>query len=100
MKKAVFTLTFLVAALLSSQAQTLSNHACWVVESNRHAKAQTVKFYDENQQLVYEEMVSIKLNISKKKVQQALNMILTNLLNKDGFMANKNVVAASFHTSR
>lgn len=100
MKKIIFTLAFVVAACVSSYAQTQNTPACWVIEGSKNSNLQTIKFYNENQQLVYEEIISTKLNINKKKTQQALNMILANLLNKDGYVANKNIVAASFHTAR
>jgi hypothetical protein len=100
MKKSILTLSLILTAFLSGYAQNNNNtnqQATWVIESEgNRAKTQTVKFYDDNAQLIYAETINARLNISKKKVQKALNQILDSLLNEHSYGNNKNVLAASF----
>ncbi|WP_345948474.1 hypothetical protein ABDD95_16660 [Mucilaginibacter sp. PAMB04274] len=95
MKKIFLTLILITVYFLKSYAQT--NHATWVIESESpKAKMQTVKFYDDNSQIIYTETINARLNISKKKVQKALNQILDSLLTQQYYRENKSVLAASF----
>lgn len=98
MKKIVLTLTLIAAAFLTSHAQNVVTvkQATWVVESQtENPKLQTVNFYDNNLKLIYSETVNAKLNISRKKVQKALNQLLNNLINQQGYRDNKNLLTAS-----
>ncbi len=99
MKKTLLTLTLITVGFITSYAQSnaFNHQATWVIETeNELAKKQTVKFYDDNAQLIYAETINAKLNISKKKVQKALNRILDSLLTQQSYRNNKNVLAASF----
>jgi len=99
MKKIFLTLSLITIAFLTVNAQTTESvkQATWVIEQEAdQPKVQTVKFYDDNLQLIYQETVNARLNISKKKVQKALNAILDSLISQQDFRQNKNVLAASF----
>ncbi|MVN90183.1 hypothetical protein [Mucilaginibacter aquatilis] len=98
MKKIILTLSLGLITLVTVHAQDVNtvNQPTWVVESeNANAKVQTVKFYDSNAQLIYAETVNTKLNISRKKIQKALNQLLNNLLTQQGYRENKNLLTAS-----
>lgn len=99
MKKILLTLTFITAGLFTGYAQstTTNNPATWVIESQgEHPKTHTVKFYDSGAQLIYAETINTRLDVSKKKVQKALNRILDSLITQQSYRNNKNVLAASF----
>jgi hypothetical protein len=84
MKKIILTLAIIgIVGLSAATAQpnnTQPNNnytGTWVVESNLHKPGiQTVRFYDNNNRLIYSETINGHLNVSKKKVQQKLNNIL------------------------
>lgn len=97
MKKIISTLSLVISTFLYSYAQNVNNRATWVIESqSEHPKTQTVHFYDDNLKLVYSETINARLNINKKKVQKALNLILDSLLTQQNYRSNKNVLAVSF----
>jgi hypothetical protein len=99
MKKIFLTLTLITVSLLTSHAQSHAtiNQPTWVIESQgERPKTNTVKFYDSDAQLIYAETINARLNVSKKKVQKALNRILDSLVTQQNYRNNKNVLAASF----
>jgi hypothetical protein len=100
MKKIIITMLLVAMGLTYSfaQAKNTNNHnndnnGYWVVESAKKSKVQTVKFYSEQNELVYEETVRGKINVSDKKVQNALNKILAVMVNQKSYTANKEVIA-------
>lgn len=73
----------LLSAGTLAQAQQKTETAdaskgCWVVESNvKTPQKQVVKFYDANQQLIYEEVYDQKiLNYSRKNIRKMLDSAL------------------------
>ena len=98
MKKIILTLSLITVSFLTINAQTVEpiKQATWVVESqSENAKMQTVNFYDNSHQLIYSETINTRLNISRRKVQKALNQILENLISQQGYRDNKNLLTAS-----
>jgi hypothetical protein len=104
MKKAILTLVIIGLALTGygqHKRDDLANFAHWVIESNASApKVQTVKFYDKYQNLIYEETVSAKLNISKKNTQKALNQLLNVLIYKQEYAANKKLLSTALNIKK
>jgi hypothetical protein len=93
MKKFLFATALLLSITSAyAQKQTDSNtkdspapadsKGFWVIESNINVRGKCiVYFYDNHQQLVYQENVEgRKLNVSKKKTQKQLNEILDKAL--------------------
>jgi uncharacterized protein YxeA len=100
MKKIITTIVILVALITGSQAQNKlnSNQGFWVIESNVNLpKVQTVKFYDANNRLMYEETVYTKLNTKKKKTLVALNQILDKLNERTAYIESRNLVTLSLN---
>jgi hypothetical protein len=87
MKKLLITAIIIGMATIQSMAQSIKtegNRGTWVIEYNsKYPKLQTVKFYNDSARLVYQETVDTKLNISNKRIQNALNEICANLCEKD-----------------
>jgi len=93
MKKFLFVATLLISITRSfAQNQSNSNtkseatpppsKGFWVVESNIHVPGKcVVYFYNDQQQLIYQENVeNKKINVSRKKTQKQLNGILDKAL--------------------
>src|SRR4051812_41208751 len=79
-----FSITFCLAQSNNQQK------GFWVVEGNTHnSKINTFKFYNDENQLLYEETVDFEINISKKKVQKKLNELLAELVNEQEAEARK-----------
>jgi predicted phosphohydrolase len=81
MKNFIITALIVAATTMGSYAQKTKtiNHGFWVAESNKNnPKEQTIRFYNDEEKLVYEEIISSKLDVHKKKNQEAL----TELCNK------------------
>ncbi|WP_152969617.1 hypothetical protein [Pedobacter sp. Hv1] len=77
--------TFIAMLSLSLSAQEKkenANFANWVVESNvKTPKNAIVKFYNANQELVYQEaVVGRKIKIERAKVREGLNQILKQII--------------------
>ncbi|WP_410222331.1 hypothetical protein [Pedobacter sp.] len=96
MKKLILTAitVFLMAAW--TKAQYKADFANWVIESNvKTPKIQVIKFYNAQQELIYEEEVKgFKVNINREKVRTALNAILDEVLQKDKAIQKENLVMA------
>jgi len=100
MKKLIITIYILVFAAAAVQAQNKATniHGFWVVEHNLNLpRVQTVKFYNDNNKLIYEETVYSKLNIKKKKTRLALDQILDRLNERTVYIENKNLVMLSLN---
>lgn len=88
----------IVAMSFTSQAQEkLANFPNWVVESNiKTPRNSTIKFYNEKQELIYQETITgKKINISNKRVQKGLNSILKQLVAKPSPLPSSNLIMAS-----
>lgn len=80
----------LISAFIAMLSLTVSaqekkdnaNFANWVVESNvKTPKSSIVKFYNANQELVYQEVViGKKIKIERAKVRDGLNQILKQII--------------------
>jgi len=100
MKKLIITICILAFAAAAVQAQNkIANvHGFWVVEHNVNLpRVQTVKFYNDNNKLIYEETVYSKLDIQKKKTRVALDQILDRLNERTAYIENKNLVMLSLN---
>ncbi|MBE9666696.1 hypothetical protein [Mucilaginibacter boryungensis] len=102
MKKIILTLVILTMAAQSSVAQNKpSTTGSWVIESNvRQPKTQTVKFYGNNNQLLYSETINKRLNINRKKIRQNLDKVLDSLTGKKDYAQNRAILAAIFKLKR
>jgi hypothetical protein len=98
MKKLIITIAIVSLTALYSKAQnTQINHGYWVTEYNIHTpRVQTVKFYNMDNQLVYEETINRKLNISKPQVQKALNQVVEDLYVEQKLAQRKDLLAVAF----
>ncbi|GAA4316423.1 hypothetical protein GCM10023149_13370 [Mucilaginibacter gynuensis] len=103
MKKIILTLVIAAITIVQGIAQTNQKvqepqQGFWVVEGSTHNKKQnTVKFYNEEKELVYEETVNKKLKVSDKKVQTKLNQLLAVLVNQKQYTADKSLLAICFN---
>jgi hypothetical protein len=80
LRTAVVAIVCLVASL-SAQAQTITNSLApregfWVVESQPKSRNCLVRFYTNDQKLIYEETVHCKLNIARTHTKRQLNVAL------------------------
>jgi hypothetical protein len=85
MKNLILAIAFIVVSFTYSQAkdQTVNPEGFWVVESNvKSTCVNTIKFYDDNHKLLYQETVYEKVNVKSKKVQKILNQLLAVLVNE------------------
>lgn len=86
MKKILFLVLLSTGTIAKAQqAKTVAPiNGCWVVENNiKSPKKQIVKFYDDNQQLLYQEEYNLKvLSISKKRIRRILDSALVSVLDK------------------
>lgn len=75
---------FFATVSFTSQAQTpaarkfpiVAREGSWVVEWNPKDRHCTVRFYNDKQQLIYEETMSRRLNITRRQTQRNLNAAL------------------------
>lgn len=71
----------LITASLPAKAQTpklpiAPREGFWVVEWIPKNKQCTVRFYTDEQELIYEETISRRLNIARRQTKQSLNVAL------------------------
>ncbi|QEM12145.1 hypothetical protein [Mucilaginibacter rubeus] len=100
MKKLIITICILAFAAAAVQAQNkiTNTHGFWVVEHNVDLpRVQTVRFYNDNNKLMYEETVYNKLNIKRKRTRLALDQILDRLNERTAYIENKNLVMLSLN---
>ncbi|RYE28306.1 MAG: hypothetical protein EOP42_17240 [Sphingobacteriaceae bacterium] len=83
MKKLLFIILLSTGLIAQAQQKPNLSKGFWVIESNTASpKNQTVKFYNTNQQLLYQESYNLKiLNCSKKRIRKILDGALTTVLN-------------------
>jgi hypothetical protein len=96
MKKFIITLIAIAIYTTNSYAQnsTEVKPVSWVVESTVYQpKINTVKFYDDKAQLIYQETVYGKLDIKKKYVREALNQACEKLYAKRSDVKNTNLLS-------
>jgi hypothetical protein len=87
MKKLFLSAMIIVAISGAAHAQEkkeIPDFANWVVESNiKTPREAVIKFYNEKQELIYQEKITgKKIKIEKPKVQKAFNDVLNQLLTK------------------
>lgn len=96
MKKMILVLAVTVIAFTNSIAQSKadSTRGYWVIESNvKTPRLNTVKFYNDDNALVYQETVNSKIKFKDKKVQKALNKILAVMLNQRSYTADQELIS-------
>lgn len=94
MKKILTTLVIIAISAFYSLAAPKNNSGFWVIESNtKNLKLATVKFYDDEQKLIYQETVNNRLKADDKRTQKILNEILAVLMNKRMAVANNDLCA-------
>lgn len=101
MKKLILGLGIMLGAI-STKAQQQHNQADfpnWVVESNvKTPKQSTIRFYNEKQELIYQEKIEgKKVKIENRKVQNNLNKVLKQLISNERKISDSNLVAAVFN---
>jgi hypothetical protein len=87
MKKVLFIVLLGAGTVVHAQQQTKVNDpikGCWVVENNvKSPGKQVVKFYDADQQMLYQEVYDKKvLKIAKKGIRRMLDSALVTVLNQ------------------
>jgi hypothetical protein len=95
MKKLIIILTAIAIYGTNSYAQSTpaSNPILWVVESTVYQpKINTVKFYDDKSQLIYQETIYGKLDVKKKYVREALNQACEKLYAQRRDIKNANLL--------
>ncbi|MDB5148957.1 MAG: hypothetical protein JWQ57_2977 [Mucilaginibacter sp.] len=100
MKKLIITICILAFAAAAGQAQNkIANvRGFWVIEHNINLpRVQTIRFYNDNNKLIYEETVYSKLNIKKQKTRLALDQILDRLNERTIYVESKNLVTLSLN---
>jgi hypothetical protein len=85
MKKILFVILLSAGTVAQAQQKTETTDAskgCWVVESNvKTPQKQMVKFYNANQELIYQEAYEQKiLNYSRKNIRKMLDSALFTVL--------------------
>jgi len=103
MKKFIITAIIVAVSTVCSQAQQTKHltHGYWVAESNKHTpKVQTIRFYNDDAKLVYEETVTRPVNIKRKKVQMMLNDICENFYQQKQAIEGNKLVTAAFNLER
>lgn len=71
--KTIIGTALLTLIMLSAGAQSKTNY--WVVESNTTSKGSIVKIYDINNNLIKEQAVARRIDITKKKERKMLNKL-------------------------
>ncbi|WP_293297116.1 hypothetical protein [Pedobacter sp. UBA4863] len=102
MKAIILTTLLLMATTIATKAQKVqptktADFANWVIESNiKTPKISVIKFYNAQQELIYQEEIKNKrINVNKIKVQKQLNKILAQLVERNTPIKPYNLVAAS-----
>lgn len=82
MKTLLFIILLSTGLVAQAQQKTEPVKGFWVIESNTASpKKQTVKFYNANQKLLYQEDYNLKvLNCSRKRTCKMLNGALSTVL--------------------
>lgn len=99
----LFLFILLITASAAHAQSGLPEKGFYVLINNKDSmKVTTVQFYNDEQQLIYEERLQgKKLNLDRKKVRRSLNSCLSKALlawnYKKEVLLNKNWVAAMVH---
>lgn len=96
MKKLIITLIAIAVYATNTYAQTSpsSQPVSWVVESTVYQpKINTVKFYDDKSQLIYQETIYGKLDVRKKYVCEVLNRACEKLYAQHKDLKNTNLLS-------
>lgn len=96
MKKLIITLIAIAVYATNTYAQTspASQPVSWVVESTVYQpKINTVKFYDDKSQLIYQETIYGKLDVRKKYVCEVLNRACEKLYAQRRDLKNTNLLS-------
>lgn len=98
MKKLIITIAIVSLTATYSKAQnTHVSHGYWVTEYNIHTPGiQTVKFYNLDNRLIYEETINRKLKISKPRIQKVLNQVVEELYAEQKLAQRKGLLAVAF----
>ncbi|GAB4028881.1 hypothetical protein [Spirosoma gilvum] len=76
---------FLLATSFATQAQSLKESLApqdgfWVIETAPKSSTSTVRFYTNDQRLIYQETINRKLNIRRLQTKKQLNVALEQAL--------------------
>ncbi|MES2062935.1 MAG: hypothetical protein V4456_13500 [Bacteroidota bacterium] len=96
MKKLIITVIAIAIYTTNSYAQNspASKPVTWVVEGSVYQpKINTVKFYDDKSQLIYQETIYGKLDVKKKYVYEALNQACDKLFAQRRDLKNINLLS-------
>lgn len=96
MKKLIITLIAIAIYTTNGYAQSSppTQPVSWVVESTIYQpKINTVKFYDDKSQLIYQETIYGKLDVRKKYVREALNRACEKLYAQRGDLKNTTLLS-------
>lgn len=99
MKTIMITVLILVSAVCSqAQNKVQATRGFWVVESNiNQPKVQTIRFYNDEAKLLYEETINTKLNLKREKIQLALNQLSDKLCENKEYFSSKKLIAQVFN---
>jgi len=97
MKKIIITVIIAIAMCATNsyaQSSPPSKPVMWVVEGSVYQpKINTVKFYDDKSQLIYQETIYGKLDVKKKYVYEALNQACEKLYAQRRDLKNLNLLS-------
>ncbi|OOQ59185.1 hypothetical protein [Mucilaginibacter pedocola] len=91
MKNFIITALLVAATSVGALAQNNKpvNHGFWVAESNTENRStQTIRFYNDDAKLIYEVAIYGKLDVRKKKNQEALTELCNKLHERRDYAAN------------
>ncbi|HEY1025949.1 MAG TPA: hypothetical protein VGE26_12335 [Sphingobacteriaceae bacterium] len=91
----IATIALFAYSIAFGQEKQNTSGGLWVVESNvRSPKQQVVKFYNQKQELIYQEAVSHRrLRIERPKIRKALDTALSRVLSSPSWV-EKGTLAA------
>ncbi|GAB4011801.1 hypothetical protein GCM10028808_26270 [Spirosoma migulaei] len=72
----VFTTSSFAAQAQTTKEQPVAKDGFWVVETAPKSDQSIVRFYTNEQKLIYEETVARKLNLARRQTKQQLNVAL------------------------
>lgn len=73
---ALFSTASISAQAQSRQAPVVPREGFWVIETPPKGHQCTVRFYDNQNQLIYEETIDRRLNIARRQTKRNLNAAL------------------------
>ena len=81
--RSVLATAFLIVASFAAQAQPkpiVAREGFWVIETAPKSRQCTVRFYTNDQKLIYQETMNRRLNIARRQTKQQLNIALEQAL--------------------